>query len=53
MPGDKVPIATRLAPIQSTATTEAKMRKIAKAVRKARALIDERAAPKAASTDLS
>ena len=50
MPGDIVPASTSREPNQSTATTEAKMVKMAKKVSKERAKIDERAASKAAST---
>ena len=50
MPGDSVPASTSREPNHSTATTEAKIVKMAKKVSSERARIDARAAWKAAST---
>ena len=50
MPADIVPASTSREPNQSTATTDEKIMKMAKKVRKERAKTDVRAASKAAST---
>ena len=50
MPGDIVPVSTSREPNHSTITTEAKIVKMATKVSTARALTDDRAASKAAST---